>query len=74
MGAGGSRNLMSDFAIKIVRKDGKPVLLKPGAQGERDFIEAIRAKGVGWFKSEAQVVSAIKQVLWELKSEVVPPA
>lgn len=72
--------MASKFRIAIVTDDGDPVHLHPGGQGERDLVEAlvqhIVGKGVGFFKTEAQVTKAItegiSEVIYQLKSEVVP--
>lgn len=63
---------MSEFLIRIARKNGDPVHLYPNGKGERDFIDAIIAKGVGLLRSEKQVRAAISEVLMDLKSEVHP--
>ncbi len=63
---------MSKFLISIIRPDGDKVYLHPGSQGERDLIKSIKEKGVGFLKTESQVISAIEEVLTELKSEVRP--
>lgn len=71
---------MSQFLIQITRVDKAPVLLRPGGRGERDLVsevtKRVKEAGVGFFRTEAQVVAAVEaaltQVLHELKSEVVP--
>ena len=71
---------MSLYRIAIHRPDGGLVLLRPGAKGERDLIDAVVqetvAQGVGLFRTEAHVAAAVQRacerVLRELKSEVVP--
>lgn len=63
---------MSAFLIRIARKDGAPVYLYPNGKGERDLVDAIVAKGVGFLRTEAQVRKAIEDVLLDLRSEVVP--
>ena len=63
---------MSRFLISIVREDGDKVFLRPGGTGERDLIQAIKDKGIGFLKTEAKVIKAIEEVLTELKSEVRP--
>lgn len=64
---------MSQFRIQIVRADGDSVRLYPGALGERDFLDAVAAKGVGWFRSTAHVQQAIADVFLDLKKEVEAP-
>jgi hypothetical protein len=61
----------SKFRIRIENVEtGEAALLHPGAQGERDLVAAIVAKGVGVFRTQAKVEAAIREVLLELKSEV----
>ena len=72
--------MASKFRISITRTDGAQVHLVPGGHGERDLVNAIvdtaLAKGIGVFRTEAQVKakleSAIREVLNEIKSEVRP--
>ena len=77
---------MSEFRIAILRPDGERVWLVPGRKGtltepgEHDLIQAcpdaIVAKGVGLFRTEAQVRLAIEQgiteVLMAMKTAVLP--
>jgi hypothetical protein len=64
---------MSRFLIRIEDVEaGKVALLRPGGKGERDLVAAIVAKGVGVFRTQAQVEAAIRSVLLDLKSEVLP--
>lgn len=71
---------MSAFRLAIVREDGEPVKLKPGAEGERDFVEAIcdqaSARGIGLLRTEAQVkrriAEAVAAVFKAVKGEVEP--
>lgn len=70
----------SQFVIRVERADGESVELIPGGHGERDFIAActaaIVAKGVGVFRTEAQVKAAIlggiHDAFLAVKAEVVP--
>ena len=70
----------SAFVISIARTDAEPVRLKPGSSAERDLVESIVrasiARGVGMFRTEATVAErireAVKEVLHDLKSDVVP--
>lgn len=72
--------MASIFRISIVRDDEEPVLLHPGAKGERDLVDAITRqvvdKGVGFFRTEAHVrqaiVDGVSEILHALKSEVIP--
>jgi hypothetical protein len=72
---------MSRFRISIVdTKTGQTASLVPGSTGERDFVasitEKVVRKGVGIFRTEAQVKAAIdagvKEAIKELKREVDP--
>jgi hypothetical protein len=71
---------MSEFRLAIVRADGQRVLLMPGGRAEHDLIQAcadaILAKGVGVFRTEAHVRRAIEQGMHEallaIKSDVLP--
>ena len=71
---------ISRFRVVIMKEDGTFAVLHPGGKGERDMTQAITEqvieKGVGFFKTEAQVKlaveEAISEVLHELKSEVEP--
>lgn len=71
---------MSEYVIAITRADGGRVLLKPGGHAERDLIasvtDAVIGRGVGLFRTEAQVRAAIAQgfdeVLHAMKAEVLP--
>jgi hypothetical protein len=73
---------MSQFRIAIVDRDtGRQVLLVPGGVAERDLVEdvvdAVLDRGVGFFRTEAQVEQAIRdsmrEVLRKLKSDVKAP-
>ena len=71
----------SRFAIRIIRLDGHPIYLRPGAQGERDLKSAIlasvEARGVGFGRTTTHVLKdisdAIDECIMNLKSEVIPP-
>lgn len=74
---------MSRFRVSIHDTvTGAAAHLVPGGQGERDLVaaatKAIVAKGVGMFRTEAQVKAAIEEglqdVLRDLKSEVKVPS
>jgi hypothetical protein len=70
----------SRFVIRIVRADGSTVDLRPGGQAEKDFIEDViirtHAKGVGWGRTTAHVLtdmrSALMESLFDLKSDIAP--
>ena len=72
---------MSRFRIVIEDTEtGEQARLVPGSTGERDMIRAITdaavRKGVGVFRTEAQVKkaidTAIRETLYEMKREVKP--
>jgi hypothetical protein len=73
---------MTRFWLQVVDRDGVVVKMPFGAPMERDLIractEAIVAKGVGVFRTEAQVKSAIEAGITEtvraLKHETVTVA
>ena len=68
---------MVKFRLKLVYPDGTDILFNGGGQLERDLIDsctrAIVAKGVGLFRTEAQVTHAIQtgmiEALLDLKRE-----
>jgi hypothetical protein len=72
--------MSSPFRICITRADDEPVYLRPGSSGERDLVLTIRnhimAKGVGFFRTAAQVETAVREgvaeALYALKAEVQP--
>ena len=72
--------MATPFRIAIVRDDERIALLIPGSTGERDLIASITdaavKRGVGLFRTEAQVRRAIADgchdVLLALKREVMP--
>jgi hypothetical protein len=73
--------MVSKYRIRIEDVlNGRIALLVPGAKGERDLVEdlvtSIVAKGVGVFKTQAQVEAAIRagvaETLLSLKTEVRP--
>jgi hypothetical protein len=67
------------FALQLVYPDGTPLTFEAGSRFERDFVQsivdAIMAKGVGFFKTEAHVradiEAGIKEAIWDLKAETV---
>lgn len=70
---------MSEFKLQIVhKKDGAVVEWKPGHSLEVNIADELcarlKVRGVGMFKSEAQVLLAVKEefaaMLWILKSRV----
>ncbi len=71
---------MSDYRLQIIHiKTGQVVRgWSPGDRVETELVEALcarlKAKGVGWFKSEARVLEALREawseLLYELKSRV----
>lgn len=70
---------MSEFVMQIIhRQTGKVVSWAPGLDVEVELIdnliERVRAKRVGWFRSEAKVVSAVQdalnELLYDLKRQV----
>jgi hypothetical protein len=72
---------MSRFRISIIDTEtGQQALLVPGGSGERDLIQAatddIVSRGVGYFKSEAAVRTAVEQglraAILAVKKEVRP--
>lgn len=73
----------SAYQMQIVTVGTKPVVVAawpPGATGELDLIEsvaeAVRAKGVGLFRTEAHVINDVREVLrqtlYALKASVKP--
>lgn len=68
------------FIISIKDEDGFEVRLRPGGAAERSIsyqvIKKLEDHGVGWFKSEANVLAAvekaIKETVYELKSDILP--
>lgn len=72
--------MSSRYIISVQANDAAPVNIRPGGQAERDLIDNVRVKlqqlGVGWFKSEAKVLTAVETALLEtfhqLKSDILP--
>lgn len=74
--------MASQFWLQIVSKDAPSVVLQiePGRQAERDFVADVVtravAKGVGLFRTEAQVETAIREAIQEsifdLKQQITP--
>lgn len=71
--------MASDFRMQIVNfKTGKMVSWLPGSPIEVDIVDElckrIATRGVGLFRSEKKVLTAIKEefagVIWDLKSRV----
>lgn len=69
----------SEFVIQVVHKDtGRVVEWAPGLAVEKEFdqelLNRLRSKGVGWFKSEEKVLTAVHEalraLLYELKAQV----
>jgi len=62
---------MSDYRLQIVHaSDGRVVSWRPGREIEVDLIEALcsrlSARGVGVFKSQVQVLDAVREEFAEL--------
>ncbi len=74
---------MSRFVLSITdTATGSQAQLRPGGTSERQIINevvnAVIAKGVGLFKTEAHVAQAVREALIEVltavKSDVQPPS
>lgn len=70
---------MSDYQIQVVHaSDGRVAVWRPGSQIETDMIDVLCSRltkrGVGVFRSEAQVLQAVREefaaLLYELKRKV----
>ena len=70
---------MSDFRLQIVHADdGRIATWRPGIHIETDLIEdlciRLQKRGVGWFTSEAKVLTAVREelagLIFELKAKV----
>ena len=71
---------MSEFYIQVIHKPTRTILAKwaPGLAAEKDFeqelLDRVKAKGVGFLRTEAQVIEAVrsslKALLYDLKSKV----
>lgn len=60
----------SKYRLQIVDEGGRVVVAwPPGGTAEQDFVSAIvaaiQARGVGWFRSEARVLGAIRGAVEE---------
>lgn len=75
--------MASDYIIQVVqRSTGQVVEWAPGQAVERDLVtelgSRVAAKGVGIARSTDHVVAdvqaALKELLFDLKSDVPPPA
>jgi hypothetical protein len=72
--------MASNYRLQIVDiRDGEVVRWKAGAPIESDLVQELcdrlQKKGVGWFRSEAKVLEAVKSefsgVVWDLKSKTI---
>lgn len=72
---------MSDFRMQIIHnQDGRVMAWAPGTHVEVDLVEALarrlQLRGVGIFKTEEQVLTAVREefaaLLYELKALVRP--